>query len=216
MPQVHDRRGAPDSYGPKPLGVDDQRWVDGLTGSGVDHERMCRDLHAVLLNAARFEVGQRRHARQLAGADLDDIAYEAASDALLLVMRKARDFRGDSRFTTWATRFVVYEVRAKLRQYTSWHRAVCLTPEHEEQLPQINSDPYVHAEANDLAGAIREVVTDQFTENQRAVFVALLTHGSTPTDLGVQMGLNANAIYQVVFRARHCLRGQLRASGFLD
>ena len=48
------------------------------------------------------------------------------------------------------------------------------------------------------------------------VFVALLTHGSTPTDLGVQMGLNANAIYQVVFRARHCLRGQLRASGFLD
>lgn len=206
----------PVAHRPKPLGADDQRWVDGLSDDGLDHERTCRDLHAILLGAARFEVAQRRRAHQVAGADLDDIACEAASDALLLVIRKAGEFRGDSRFTTWATRFVGFEVRAKLRQYMARHRMVGLAPEHGDQLAEANSDPYVHAEAHELAGAIRGVVNDRLSENQRAVFLALLMPDTTPTDLGVQMGLNANAIYQIVFRARHCLRGQLRASGFLD
>jgi RNA polymerase sigma-70 factor (ECF subfamily) len=182
----------------------------------VDHERTCRDLHAVLLAAARFEVAQRRHAHHVGGADLDDIACEAASDALLLVMRKAGEFRGDSRFTTWATRFVGFEVRAKLRRHVSRHRAVSLSPDDDEQLAEPNSDPYVHAEAEELAGAIRGVVNDRFTANQRTVFLALLICDVTPARLGLQMGLNANAIYQIAFRARHCLREELRTNGFLE
>lgn len=201
---------------PRALGADDQRWVDGLSDDGVDHERTCRDLHAILLGAARFEVAQRRRAHQVAGADLDDIACEAASDALLLVIRKAGEFRGDSRFTTWATRFVGFEVRAKLRRHVSKRRAVGLTPELDEQQVEANSDPSVHAEAQELAGAIRGVVNDRFTANQRTVFLTLLTCDVTPADLGSQMGLNANAVYQTAFRARHCLRGQLRTAGFLD
>jgi RNA polymerase sigma factor (sigma-70 family) len=199
------------------LGAEDQRWLDGLAAdSGVDHERTCRDLHAILLRAARFEVGQRQTAHHLGGADLDDIACEAASDALLLVVRKAGEFRGESRFTTWATRFVGFEVRAKLRQHVSRRRAVGLTPELDEQQAEANSDPSVHAEAQELAGAIRGVVNQRFTAKQRTVFLALLMCDVTPADLGLQMGLNANAIYQTAFRARHCLRGQLRTDGFLD
>jgi RNA polymerase sigma-70 factor, ECF subfamily len=190
--------------------------VDGLADGGVDHERTCRDLHAVLLRAAKFEVAQRHNAHQVGGADLEDIACQAASDALLLVIRKAGEFRGDSRFTTWATRFVGFEVRAKLRQHASRHRTVEIGPEHDEQLAEANSDPCVHAEAQELAGAIRGVVNDRFSANQRTVFLALLMCAVTPADLGLQMGLNANAIHQIAFRARHCLRGQLRTNGFLD
>jgi len=173
-------------------------------------------LHAILLRAAKFEIAQRRSAHHLGGADLDDIACQAASDALLLIIRKADEFRGDSRFTTWATRFVSFEVRAKLRQHVSRHRTVGLAPEHDEQLVEANADPYVHAEAQELAEAIRGVVHDRFSAHQRTVFLALLMCDVTPADLGLQMGLNANAIYQIAFRARHCLRGQLRANGFLD
>lgn len=209
------RRQAPATC-PPTLGAENQRWLDGLTDRGVDHDRTCRDLHAILLGAAKFEVAQRRHAHHLGGADLDDIACEAASDALLLVIRKAGEFRGDSRFTTWATRFVGFEVRAKLRQHVSRHRTVGLAPEHDEQLAEANSDPSVHVEAVELAGAIRGVVNDRFTANQRTVFLALLMCDVTPAHLGLQMGLNANAIYQIAFRARRCLRGQLRADGFLE
>lgn len=198
------------------LGAEDRRWIDGLAGRGVDHERTCRDLHAILLRAARFEVGQRRSAYHLGGADLDDIACQAASDALLLIIGKAGEFRGDSRFTTWATRFVGFEVRAKLRHHASRHRTVALAPEAGEQLAEANSDPYVQAEGQDLAEAIRRVMNDRFSSRQRTVFLALLMRDVTPADLGSQLGVNANAIYQIAFRARHCLRSQLRASGFLD
>jgi len=198
------------------LSAEDRRWVDGLADGAVDRERTCRDLHAVLLRAAKFEVAQRRNAHQVGGADLDDIACQAASDALLLVIRKASEFRGDSRFTTWATRFVGFEVRGKLRQHVSRHRTVGIGPEHDEQLVEVNSDPCIHAEAQELAEAISSVVTDRFSANQRTVFLALLMCDVTPADLGRQMGVNANAIYQIAFRARHCLRGQLRANGFLD
>jgi RNA polymerase sigma factor (sigma-70 family) len=201
---------------PRLLGADDRRWAEGLTDGAVDRERICRDLHAVLLRAAKFEVAQRRSAHQVGGADLDDIACQAASDALLLVIRKAGEFRGDSRFTTWATRFVGYEVRAKLRQHTSRHRTVGIGPEHNEHLVEANSDPHAHAEAQELAEAIHAVVNDRFSANQRTVFLALLMCDVTAADLGRQMGVNANAIYQIAFRARHCLRGQLRANGFLD
>jgi RNA polymerase sigma factor (sigma-70 family) len=201
---------------PVALGPEDRLWVERLARSGVGRERACRDLHGILLRAARFEVAQRRSAHHIGGADLDDIACQAASDALLLVIRKAAEFRGDSRFTTWATRFVGFEVRAKLRQHVSRHRHVGLAAEHDEQLVEANSDPYVHAEAQELAEAIRYVVDDRFSANQRTVFLALLVSDVTPAALGRRMGLTANAIYQIAFRARHCLRGQLHADGFLD
>jgi RNA polymerase sigma factor (sigma-70 family) len=201
---------------PGALGPEDRRWVDGLAASGVGREQACRDLHAILLRAARFEVAQRRSGRHIGGADLEDIACQAASDALLLVIRKAGEFRGGSRFTTWATRFVAFEVRAKLRQHLSRHRQVGLEAQHDEQLVDVNADPCVHAQAQELAEAIRGVVNDRFSTNQRTVFLALLISDVTPAALGSRMGLNANAIYQIVFRARHCLRGELRANGFLD
>lgn len=201
---------------PDTLSAEDRRWVDGLSDGGVDHERTCRDLHVILLRAAKFEVAQRRSAHRLGGADLDDIACQAASDALLLIISKARHFRGDSRFTTWATRFVGFEVRAKLRQHVSMNRTVGLGPEHDERLVAPNSDPYVHARAQELAEAIDGVVNSRFSSHQRTVFLTLLMCDVTPADLGSQMGLSANAIYQIAFRARRCLRRQLRSSGFLD
>jgi RNA polymerase sigma-70 factor, ECF subfamily len=197
------------------LDAENRRWVDGLSDGAVDRERTCRELYVVLLRAAKFEIARLRKTHQIGGADLDDLACQAASDALLLVIRKAAEFRGDSRFTTWATRFVGFEVRAKLRQHASRHCTVGIRPEHDEQLVDANSDPCVHAEARELAEVIRGVVDGQFSANQRAVFVALLRRDVSPADLGRQMGLTANAIYQIAFRARHCLRGQLRTSGFL-
>jgi len=67
-------------------------------------------LHALLLRAARFEIGRRRSAfPQLGGADLDDLAWQSADDALMSVLRRLGDFRGESRFTTWAAKFAIVE-----------------------------------------------------------------------------------------------------------
>jgi hypothetical protein len=47
-------------------------------------------------------------------SELDDLAHQAAADALLAITDKLGQFRGESRFTTWAYKFVIFEVSAKI------------------------------------------------------------------------------------------------------
>jgi RNA polymerase sigma-70 factor (ECF subfamily) len=51
---------------------------------------------------------------QLGGADLDDLAWQSADDALMSILRRLADFRGDSRFTAWACKFATVEAGAKV------------------------------------------------------------------------------------------------------
>src|ERR1041385_9513004 len=79
------------------------------------------ELHALLVRAARFEVARRRPTLpHLRGNELDDIAHEAAGDALISVLARLDDFRGESRFTTWVYKFALLETAAKLRK-RAWH-----------------------------------------------------------------------------------------------
>ena len=87
-------------------------------------------LHALLLKAARFEVDRRRAAfPHLRGDDFDDLAQQSADDALVAVLSKLDDFRGDSRFTTWAYKFALLEAGVKVRRRAWQGREVPLEPE---------------------------------------------------------------------------------------
>ncbi len=55
---------------------------------------------------------------------------------MLAILGKLDSFRGESRFTTWAYRFVVLEVSSKLgRRYQRQHPAEHLDAEDWERLP---------------------------------------------------------------------------------
>jgi RNA polymerase sigma factor (sigma-70 family) len=195
--------------------VDDQQWIEGLSGTGEPHERTCEELHAILFRAARREARQRGLYLRVTGPDLDDLACQAASDALLLIIRKVRDFRGESRFTTWATRFVVFQVIAKLRQHVRRHRSsTCLPPELWDELPAAHPSPDLEAEARDLARVVLQAVDSHLTARQRTVLLAL-ARGTAPAALAGELELNANAVHQAMFRARRRLRGHLIAQGYL-
>jgi RNA polymerase sigma-70 factor (ECF subfamily) len=81
-------------------------WLRDLRAGGVVHDAVER-LHALLLRAARFETGRRRASHPHLRGDLDEIAQEAADDALLAVLERLDDYRGWSRFTTWAYKFAL-------------------------------------------------------------------------------------------------------------
>jgi RNA polymerase sigma factor (sigma-70 family) len=195
--------------------VDDQQWIEGLSGTGAPHERTCGELHEILFRAARREARQRGPYLRVAGPDLDDLACQAASDALLLIIHKVADFRGESRFTTWATRFVVFQVIAKLRQHVRRQRSsTSLSPELWEELPAGHPSPDLETEARDLARVVRQAVDSHLTSRQRTVFLGLL-RGATPAALAGELELNANAVHQAMFRARRCVRHHLTAQGYL-
>lgn len=196
--------------------VDDQQWIEGLSGTGAPHEQTCQELHELLFRAARREARQRGLYLRVAGPDLDDLACQAASDALLLIIRKVRDFRGESRFTTWATRFVVFEVIAKLGQYVRRYRSnTSLPAEVWEELPAVQASPDIEAEARDLGRAVLQAAETHLTAGQRTVLLGLV-RGATPAALAGALELNVNAIHQTMFRARRRLRLHLIAQGYLD
>jgi len=77
-------------------------------------ERALARQHQLLLRAARAELRRRGLPASAAGREQDDLAHQAADDALLAITSKLDRFRGESRFTTWACKFVMLEVSAKL------------------------------------------------------------------------------------------------------
>ena len=192
-------------------------WLSALTRTGPAREAALTRLHELLVRIAHAELRRRGPQPQITGPELDDLAYQAAADALLAITGKLGQFRGESRFTTWAYKFVVFEVSAKLGRHF-WRRPmVPLGSEVWERLPdRFGFDPAQESEWRDLLAALRRAVDEELTPRQREVFVAIVVNDVPLDALAIQLGSNRNAIYKMVFDARRKLRAALAANGYLD
>ena len=94
-------------------------WVRALSADGAQREQGAARLHEVLLRAARAETRRRSGQLRISGPELDDLAHQAAADAVVAAIAKIGEFRGESRFTTWAYKFVIFEVSARRSASTS-------------------------------------------------------------------------------------------------
>jgi DNA-directed RNA polymerase specialized sigma24 family protein len=101
-----------------PAGDPSRAWVEALGATGRAHDDAVARLHAQLLRAARFEVRRRRATLggQVSRQELEDLATQAAGDAVVAILGKLDTFRGESRFTTWAYKFVLLEAAVKCRR----------------------------------------------------------------------------------------------------
>ena len=84
--------------------IDDasREWLRALRSDGATRDEAVARLHALLLRAARFEAAQRRDRVPHVRDELEEVAHEAAGDALISILASLDNFRGESRFTTWA------------------------------------------------------------------------------------------------------------------
>ena len=202
---------------PQRLDPDSRQWVRVLSGTGPQREAGLARLHELLLRIARAELQRRNGQFRITGPELDDLAYQAAADALLAIDLKLGQFRGESRFTTWAYKFVIFEVSAKIGRHFWAHPAVPMDGEDWDRLPgRLGPDPAQEAERRELADAVRRAVDEQLTPRQRKVFVAIVLNGVPLDALVVELGSTRNAIYKTMFDARRKLRAGLAANGYLD
>ena len=120
--------GGPDQLAP-PLDAASADWISALTSTGPACEAGLTRLHELLVRVAAGELHRREVSSGITGAELDDLAHQAAADAMLAIIAKLDSFRGESRFTTWAYRFAVLEVSAKLgRHYCAATRPATSMP----------------------------------------------------------------------------------------
>ena len=195
---------------------ENRAWVDDLSSDGDRRELASRRLYEVLLRAARAEVGRRAARLRLVGPEVDDIAHQAAADALLAICGKVETFRGDCKFTTWAYKFVIFDVAAKVNRHFWQRSSVAFDDDDWDRLPaRLGIEPETHAESRELMQAVHRAVDENLTAKQRIVFVALVLNGM-PTDvLADQLGATQNAIYKMMFDARRKLRTALVDAGYL-
>jgi len=198
------------------LDAESEGWVDRLTAVGREREAAVRDLHDLLLRAARREVRRRGAGTGVGGRELDDLATQAADDATYAVLAKVDLFRGESRFTTWAYRFVVLEVSHKLGRHFWRQRRVELTEEDWSRLPDVLGAPPDHVvEVRDLTRAVRRAVDDHLTEHQRRIFESAVLQGIPLEALAIRYDTTRNALYKTLFDARRKIRTHLVANGYL-
>jgi len=188
-------------------------WVERLRAEGAEGQAAVADLHALLLKAARFEVARRAtELAHLRGGDQEDLAQQAADDALMAVLRKLDDFRGESRFTTWAYKFALLEAAVKVRRRAWQGREIPLEDEAWRALADAGASAGRGAEDAELFAALHEEI-ERLGSRQREVLVAVALNGVPIDVLAERLGSTRGALYKNLHDARRKLREALAERG---
>jgi RNA polymerase sigma-70 factor (ECF subfamily) len=194
--------------------VPGEELVAALRADGPRHEQAILELHAMLLRAARFEIARRAAAvDHVRGEDGDDLALQAADDAFVAVMAKLDQFRGDSRFSTWAYKFALYEAAVRVRRRAWQHHEVVLDPDAWLAVGDHGAGPAAQFHQTELLEAIRAAIRSELTPHQRDVLVALTIQGIPIDVLAERLDSTRGALYKTLHDARRKLRAQLAATG---
>ena len=203
------------SAAPRTAARESRAWLEALRSSGREHDEAVDRLHALLFRAARFEVARRRHSLSyVRGEELDDIAMQAADDALVAVLRKLDDFRGVSRFTTWAYKFALLEAGVRLRRRAWQEREVVLDSESWTRLGGATPTAEADVDRSELLRSLRDCIGERLTHHQRQVLVALAIDGVPIDVLAERLTTTRGALYKTLHDARRKLRAALAEKGF--
>jgi RNA polymerase sigma-70 factor (ECF subfamily) len=196
------------------LDGESREWLSSLRAEGATRDDAIARLHALLLRAARFEVARRRPSLpHLRGNELDDIANEAADDALLSVLKRLDDFRGASRFTTWVYKFALLEAAVKLRKRAWQGREIPLETETWDLFSSVGLGPAEEVEQSELLTTLQTAIREVLTPHQRRVLVALALNGIPIDVLAARLSTTRGALYKTLHDARRKLRRHLGEEG---
>jgi RNA polymerase sigma-70 factor (ECF subfamily) len=200
---------------PERADQESRAWIAALRGDGHEREQATARLYELLLRGARFEVNRRRAALpHLRGGDFDDLAHQAAGDALMAILRKLDDFRGDSRFTTWAYKFALLEAAVKLRRRSWQGRELPVEPEQWSLIAESESRAGGELEQRELLEGIQGAIKEDLSPHQREVLLAVAVNGVPIDVMAERLNTTRGALYKTIHDARKKLRASLEAAGF--
>jgi RNA polymerase sigma-70 factor (ECF subfamily) len=167
------------------------------SASPAVREAAIADLHALLLRGPRFELARRRALlADVPRGELDRLAVQAADDAMVAILATLDSFRGASRFTTWAYKFVLLEAGVSARR-RAW----------------AGRDISVAVDVRETPRAIRELVQASLTPHQQEVFAALALNGVPIDVLAERLSTTRSALYATLQDARRKLRAAAVEAG---
>ena len=200
-----------------------EEWLHALTASDGTQDAAIGDLRDFLFRAVLFFFSRNLDDfRGLARDEILQLAEDCTQEALIAVMNHTSDFRGDSKFTTWAYKFAINKALMVARHerwksisldgLSSLSNDAPIEWAMQEKLPVPSSDQsMIQAEVIEV---IREVIEHELTDKQRRVLI-MMVFNEVPMDEVVRhLGTNRNAIYKMLHDARRKLKIGLQARGF--
>lgn len=197
-------------------GSDDESrvWLQRLRSDGHGRDEARRELRDLLLRATRFELNRRSATLpHLGDGDREDLAQQSADDALLAILTKLEDFRGEARFTTWAYKFALLEAAVKLRRLAWQGREIPLEAERWDLIADRGTSPAHGAETSELIAAIRDAIEHTLTPHQRQILVAIALNDVPIDVLSERLNTTRGALYKTLHDARRKLRTCLSEQG---
>jgi RNA polymerase sigma-70 factor (ECF subfamily) len=199
-----------------------QEWLHDLRASGALQEAAITDLRELLLRAALYFFS--RNLGDFRALHRDEIlqrAEDCAQDALLAVMNHIADFRGDSKFSTWAYKFAINTAmmaarRERFRGVSLDELASSEETYFQEWMLQDHAEnvtPEQAAMQSEIRGILRDVIERDLTENQRRVLILMVFNDIPMDEVVSHLDSNRNAIYKLLHDARRKLKQGLQRRG---
>lgn len=134
---------------------------------------------------------------------------QATDDAMVAILAKLDSFRGESRFTTWAYKFVLLEAGVKARRRAWQGKEIALEDDAWSVIADAGPSAHQLLDEAETLRAISDAVQRSLTNHQRAVFVALALN-EVPIDvLADRLNTTRGALYKTLHDARRKLRAAL-------
>lgn len=198
-------------------------WLHDLRLTGAGQESAIADLRDLLLRAALFFFS--RNLGDFAGLGREEVlqrAEDCAQEALLAVMDRLPDFRGDSQFSTWAYKFAI-NVAMTTARHERW-KGISL-----DELASTAEGTFAEWSLQDKSGGtapehttlqaevrdvIRSVIENDLTEKQRQVLLLMVFNEVPMDEVVLRLGANRNSVYKLLHDARRKLKSSLEQRGF--
>jgi RNA polymerase sigma-70 factor (ECF subfamily) len=213
LPAPHARRVAVQGLPGRPLDAESVSWWRRLHAVEPVRRRAIAELHERLRHEARFHIDRRAaYLPTLPRSDLDDLAVQSADDALLVLLRKLEDYRGDSQFWTWARRFAELEAPVSIRRRLGHEHRAAGDPEQAlRMVASLGGSPHEQAEIREVLRATSDSMVNALTTRQRTVVVAVAINGVSTRTLASDLNTTRGAVYKTLHDARVKLRADLPA-----
>jgi RNA polymerase sigma-70 factor, ECF subfamily len=196
-----------------------EEWLRTLRAHGAEQDDALKELREILVHGMRAYFAEDRSGYNSAqGSEAGQIVEDCAQEALLIVQRKIGTFRGESRFTTWATTIAIRQLLGELRR-RKW-KDLSIDPSSigrdlpKQPVETLQSDtPEMALEQDEVWSLLKRIVEKDLTSRQRFVLIASAFQGMPLDLIADKLGTNRDNVYKILHDARKKLKGCLTKAG---
>ena len=198
------------------------QWISDLTADPVTRDSAIEDLRQRLQRGIYYYLSRERSdLSDLAAEEISQMAEDFAQDATLRILSNLASFRGDSRFTTWATKVAVRVAISEMRRARYKDFSLDALTDSGDMKPDTSNNltstpierPEAAMEKQDVLQKINRAFEEALTNRQRIALEAVVLEGVPMEVVADRMGTNRNALYKLIHDARRKLRTHLEGQG---